>query len=286
MRALRFGDAATRAAVPRLPVVRFALAGLEAAWLFDRDFADRVFARAIVNSGLCRGSGPDDLGAPSPLRNRGAALRESHDVDGTAEAGLSSCRPRAGNRPRAPVQGVQDMTRHLFAALVTAALALGAPFAVAQTQTPATTPAAPAATDAKTKAKDDVAAAKAKAKEEKEKARTAAKAEKEKAKAAAKAEKEKAKAEKAAAAAKAKADKAAAKAKTAEEKAKAKEAKAKAKDDAAKAKAAKKAEREKQVSGWHQKMKECAPKWQEHKKATREMGAEAYRKFMGACLKG
>ena len=42
---------------------------------------------------------------------------------------------------------------------------------------------------------------------------------------------------------------------------------------------------EKKITPQQQKMKDCGAKWQVHKKAQNVKGRDAYRKFLGTCLK-
>jgi hypothetical protein len=42
----------------------------------------------------------------------------------------------------------------------------------------------------------------------------------------------------------------------------------------------------KKLTPQQQKMKDCAAKWQDEKKAKKVSGRDAYRKFMSGCLKG
>ena len=46
------------------------------------------------------------------------------------------------------------------------------------------------------------------------------------------------------------------------------------------------AKSEKKLTAQQQKMKDCGPKWAEHKKAASVKGRAEYRKFMSGCLKG
>jgi hypothetical protein len=57
------------------------------------------------------------------------------------------------------------------------------------------------------------------------------------------------------------------------------DAKSKAKKPEAKTEA-------KKLTPQQQKMKDCAAKWQDEKKAKKVSGRDAYRKFMSGCLKG
>ena len=43
---------------------------------------------------------------------------------------------------------------------------------------------------------------------------------------------------------------------------------------------------EKKLTPQQQKMKDCGPKWADHKKANNVKGRTEYRKFMKTCLKG
>ena len=51
-------------------------------------------------------------------------------------------------------------------------------------------------------------------------------------------------------------------------------------------KATKTAKAKKELTPQQQKMKDCGPKWADHKKANNVKGRAEYRKFMSTCLKG
>jgi hypothetical protein len=60
---------------------------------------------------------------------------------------------------------------------------------------------------------------------------------------------------------------------------------AQATSEKAEKKTKKPAKSEKKLTAQQQKMKDCAPKWADHKKDKNVKGRAEYRKFMSACLK-